>query len=77
MSLQAHAKKDYVGSQKCFSCHEDQYNDFVVSGHPYKLTKAKIAKNRPLPLPKGYDWSDISYVIGGVYKKARYIDGKG
>lgn len=53
MSLQAHAKKDYVGSQKCFSCHEDQYNDFVVSGHPYKLTKAKIAKNRPLPLPKG------------------------
>ncbi len=31
----------------------------------------------PIPLPKGYSWEDISYVIGGKYKKARFIDQNG
>ncbi|RME63258.1 MAG: hypothetical protein D6778_09865, partial [Nitrospirae bacterium] len=48
-----------------------------VSGHPFKLMKAEFAKYRPLPLPEGYTWDDISYVIGGATKKARYIDKKG
>lgn len=69
--------EDYVGSDACFKCHADHYNDFKVSGHPYKLSKAEDARNRPLPLPKGYSWDDISYVIGGATKKARYIDKKG
>jgi len=30
-----------------------------------------------LPLPKGYSWDDISYVIGGAHKKSRYVDKKG
>ncbi|GBE01163.1 hypothetical protein BMS3Bbin06_00362 [bacterium BMS3Bbin06] len=68
---------EYVGSSACFKCHPDEYNDFVVSGHPYKLSKAKDAMKRPIPLPKGYSWDDISYVIGGAYKKSRYIDKKG
>ena len=66
-----------VGSKTCFNCHKDQYNDFVVSGHPYKLSKAEDAKKRAIPLPEGYSWSDISYVVGGVYKKTRYIDKQG
>lgn len=65
---------DYVGSDACFRCHPDQYNDFKVSGHPYKLSKAEDARKRLIPLPAGYSWDDISYVIGGAYKKARYID---
>ncbi len=68
---------EYVGSDACFRCHPAEYNDFRVSGHPYKLSRAEDAMKRPLPLPKGYSWSDISYVIGGAYKKARYMDRKG
>lgn len=68
---------DYVGSERCASCHMQQYNFFRVSGHPYKITKAEIARHRALPLPKGYSWNDISYVIGGAYKKVRYIDKQG
>ena len=68
---------DYVGSKSCSPCHSEQYNLFIVSGHPYKLSKAADAKKRPIPLPKGYTWNDISYVIGGAYKKARFIDKQG
>lgn len=68
---------NYVGSDACFKCHPQQYNDFKVSGHPYKLQKAETAKYRPLPLPAGYSWDDISYVIGGATKKTRYMDKKG
>jgi len=68
---------DYVGSDACFKCHPDQYNDFRVSGHPYKIQKAETAKFWQLPLPKGYTWDDISYVIGGAHKKSRYMDKKG
>lgn len=64
----------YIGSEKCARCHQKQYNLFRISGHPYKLMKAEDAKKRAIPLPAGYRWSDISYVIGGAYKKARYID---
>ena len=64
----------YVGSEQCFQCHQNQYNDWQSSGHPWKLRKAAEAKFAKLPLPKGYAWRDISYVIGGANKKSRYID---
>ncbi len=67
----------YVGSETCFKCHPGKYNDFIVSGHSYKLSRAEDAMKRPIPLPKGYSWDDISYVIGGKYKKARFIDKNG
>mgnify|MGYP001589364048 FL=1 len=68
---------EYAGSNACFKCHPDQFNDWKVSGHPYKIQKAEIAKTWMLPLPKGYSWDDISYVIGGAHKKSRYMDKKG
>ncbi len=71
------AERGYVGSNTCFQCHPGQYNDFIVSGHSYKLTRAADAMKRPIPLPPGYTWDDISYVIGGKYKKSRYIDNNG
>lgn len=67
----------YVGSDVCFKCHPDQYNDFRVSGHPYKLQKVDTARYWPLPLPPGYNWDDIAYIIGGATKKTRYMDKKG
>ncbi len=30
-----------------------------------------------LALPPGYSWDDISYVVGGVNRKARYVDRNG
>lgn len=68
---------DYVGSEKCFKCHEGKYNDWQSTGHPWKLRKVEEARSAKLPLPPGYTWDDISYVIGGANKKSRYIDNNG
>ncbi len=68
---------DYVGSNKCFSCHQDQFNDWQASGHPYKIRVAEKARYTGIPLPPGYAWEDIAYVIGGANKKARFIDREG
>ena len=67
----------YVGSDQCFSCHTDQFNDWQSSGHPWKIRKAEKARYAKLPLPPGYSWDEISYVIGGAIKKARFIDLEG
>jgi hypothetical protein len=71
------ATSKYVGSEKCFECHEQQFNDWQSSGHPWKLRKVEKARYSMLPLPPGYRWEDISYVIGGTNKKARFIDKQG
>ena len=68
---------DYVGSDQCFTCHTDQFNYWQASGHPYKLRKVEAARTSKLPLPPGYRWDDLSYVIGGAIKKSRYIDLEG
>jgi hypothetical protein len=67
----------FLGPEKCMQCHDDEYNWWRASGHPYKLRKADEARISGLPLPKGYTWDDISYVIGGFNWKARYMDKKG
>ncbi len=65
----------YVGAEKCKMCHKDKYDDWKTSGHPYKLLTPEEAKAiRPdIPLPEGYTWDDIQYVIGGWGWKSRYI----
>ena len=60
---------EYVGSDACFKCHPTEHNEFVMSGHSYHLSKTADAKNRPIPLPKGYTWDDISYVIPQYFLK--------
>ncbi len=67
----------YVGSAQCFSCHQEQYNHWQATGHPYKLRTSAEAMTAKLPLPPGYNWDEVSYVIGGANKKARYIDLQG
>ena len=64
-------------SDECAECHNSTYQEWKASGHPYKLMKGDIAQNRPIPLPKGYVWDDISYVIGGYKWKSRYMDKDG
>ncbi len=63
----------YVGSEQCFSCHPTQFNEWQASGHPWKVRKAEKARYSGIPLPPGYTWDDIAYVIGGAIKKARFI----
>ncbi len=83
----ATASQEYVGSDRCGQCHEDQYETFILSGHPYKLTKIENGRPPTYPYdaetggvsepPEGYTWQDISYVIGGYAWKARFIDQRG
>jgi len=67
----------FEGSDFCQGCHEKNYQDWSASGHPYKLMKGEQARNRPIPLPLGTTWDDVSYVIGGYKWKSRYMDTDG
>ena len=67
----------FEGSEFCQGCHEVNYRDWKASGHPYKLMKSEQARNRPIPLPLGTTWDDVSYVIGGYKWKSRYMDTDG
>ncbi len=79
----------FAGSDKCMECHQDHYDRWVDSGHPYKLTKIEgespdlsfpmnsAFPNDPVEPPAGYTWSDISYTIGGYGWKMRWIDNDG
>ncbi len=69
----------YVGAEECKTCHLEQYNDWITTGHNYKLnTPDEILAVRPdLPMPDGYTKDDILYIIGGWGWKARYIGADG
>ena len=72
----------YVGSEACGQCHEAIYDTFMQSGHPWQLTAVEDeAPDYPfteIPRPpEGYEWEEISYVIGGYNWKARFVDQEG
>ncbi|MDP6461167.1 MAG: cytochrome c3 family protein [Gemmatimonadota bacterium] len=90
---------DYAGSAACATCHSDtssagratgsdEYDRWVESGHPYKLTKidgvAPTDKfptfsrypNDPVDPPTG-TWADYSYTIGGYGWKMRWVKNDG
>ncbi|OFX49918.1 MAG: hypothetical protein A2046_16335 [Bacteroidetes bacterium GWA2_30_7] len=75
----------YIGSEACKSCHTTIYDNFIKSGHPYKLNKVSGSqpvipyRTQTTPTPAGYSFTDgtITYMIGGYGWKARFIDNKG
>jgi len=73
------AMAEYVGSATCGTCHEETYETFMKSGHPWKLTKVVDSQPPEYPFtevpnpPEGYTWDDVTYVIGGYNWKARFI----
>ena len=73
----------FVGSEACAECHQETYDVFMRSGHPYKLTKVVDGQPPEYPFtelpgpPEGYTWDDTGYVIGGYNWKARFIDQEG
>ncbi|GJM24131.1 MAG: hypothetical protein DHS20C16_05460 [Phycisphaerae bacterium] len=77
---------DYVGSTTCAGCHPGVAEQQAIHSHSHKLTKIEggpptfpeegTRAGIPDP-PDGFTWDDISYVIGGYYKKGRFIDTNG
>jgi hypothetical protein len=65
----------YVGAETCKMCHPQEYDDWATTGHAYKLmTPDEALKLRAdMPLPGGYAWDDVLYVIGGWGWKSLYI----
>jgi hypothetical protein len=79
----SYAPPTFIGSEACGECHQDLYDTFMLSGHPYKLNAVVDGQPPQYPFseirnpPEGYTWDDISYVIGGYNWKARFIDQNG
>ena len=74
---------EFIGSEACAECHQETYDVFMRSGHPYKLNRVVDGQPPDYPFteipspPEGYTWDDITYVIGGYNWKARFIDQDG
>lgn len=82
--------QDYVGSDACQVCHNDNYDEWVNSGHHYKLNQVTGGQAPVYPFeyypgtPNVTDppvangsqvgWDEVSYVIGGYFWKARFMD---
>lgn len=75
--------RGYVTSTICKDCHSTQYDELFDSGHPYKLNKVVggVAPTYPHSSvpdpPTNFQWSDITYVIGGYGWKARFLNDSG
>lgn len=59
----------YVGSKTCSQCHSDKYQEFIESGHPYKLNRVvngeppKYFSSQQVNVPEtpaGWTWDDVS-----------------
>ena len=76
----------YIGADACRTCHASISEYQRIHGHGHKLTRVQGAPPAfpeegsragvPNP-PEGFDWSQISYVIGGYTRKTRFIDNDG
>jgi len=76
----------YVGSGACRACHPDIDQMQTLHGHSQKLKAVQGSAPTypgqatyagvPQP-PEGFVWNDISYVIGGYIRKARFADQDG
>jgi len=77
--------QDYLGDFVCGVCHSEKYDDYMLSGHPFKLNWAYGGEPAPdtwpatpvPPLPEGTEWNDVEYVIGNYYWKTRFVDRDG
>ncbi len=77
---------DFVGSDVCGACHEEQYNKQIRSGHAFAMLatggaapapSAQFQGDYPSAPPVGLAWSDVSYVIGGWGWKVQFVDTDG
>lgn len=73
----------FIGSEACAQCHEDLYSQFENSGHNHPLTAVSNGEEPSFPFtelagpPEGFNWDDVSYVIGGYNWRALYLNNDG
>ena len=72
------ATNNYTGnSSNCKSCHEAEYALWANTTHTSKLITRDDAQARGYPTPPGgYDWANVSFVIGSKWK-IRYVNDTG
>ncbi len=74
---------EFVGAEKCASCHSGIAKTYSQTGHAHALTSIVDGQAPELPFsnisnpPEGYSWADIAYLIGGYNWKARFVDQSG
>lgn len=76
----------FVGSKACGACHPSIAEQQAIHGHANMLSQITDGPPSfppqdgpagvPSP-PEGFSWSEISYVLGGYSKAARFIDKDG
>jgi hypothetical protein len=67
----------YEGAEYCYDCHDQQYYQWLTSGHRLILMRGEDARNRQLTLPDGLTWDDVRFVVGGNKTRALYLDIEG
>ena len=75
----------YIGSESCAACHQDVYNTFANTGHPYVHSKVEegVAPIYPFTtiayLPPFFQngWDDATFVVGGFAWKYNITDKDG
>jgi predicted CXXCH cytochrome family protein len=74
---------EYVGDQLCAGCHFDISQTYMKSGHPWSLSPVSNDESPNYPftqitsIPQGYSLKNISYIIGGYFWKAIFLDSQG
>ncbi|MBL8880113.1 MAG: hypothetical protein JNG88_13425 [Phycisphaerales bacterium] len=80
------ASASYVGSAACKQCHSDIATIYANHSHAHAITTIRgaaptfpnAAQTGGVPNPPdGFSWANISYVIGGYSKAARFINQNG
>lgn len=76
----------YIGAQACRACHPGIGEQHRIHGHSQILKRVEGSPPQypqegdragVLIPPEGFEWSDISYVIGGYTRHAQFIDNDG
>jgi len=79
----------FAGSDACVTCHSEKHDQWIHSGHPYKLTKIEGEAptgafpdpsayfQNPIEPPAGKTWADFSFTCGGFGWKMRWIQNDG
>lgn len=74
----------YLGDDACAVCHQEKYDSYIRSGHPWKLYETNRQQpaadafpwDVPLPeLPDGVGWEDVDYIFGNFSSGHGYVVG--
>jgi hypothetical protein len=67
----------YEGAEYCYDCQDQEYYQWLTSGHRFILMRGEDARHRQLTLPDGLTWDDVTFVVGGNRTRALCLDLEG